>query len=121
MALLTNRDKEERPWGSFERFTKGEPATIKLVRIAPGKRFSLQFHNHRSEFWRIINGDGVVTLDGKQFPASIGDEFEIPVGMKHRMEAGAEGIHFLEIALGDFDEGDIVRVEDDFGRAESAT
>jgi mannose-1-phosphate guanylyltransferase len=48
--------------------------------------------------------------------ASTGDEFEIPPHSLHRAQGGPEGLQLLEIALGNFDEGDIVRVEDDYGR-----
>lgn len=117
MALLENRDREDRPWGSFERFTAGESSTVKIIRVAPDKRLSLQYHHKRAEFWRVIEGDGTVSINGEDFPAHVGDEFEIPIEAPHRLAGGPEGIAILEIALGEFDEGDIVRVEDDFGRA----
>jgi len=45
-----------------------------------------------------------------------GIEKEIKIGSKHRMQAGSDGMEVLEIALGDFDESDIVRYEDKYGR-----
>jgi mannose-6-phosphate isomerase-like protein (cupin superfamily) len=120
MALLNNRDKEDRPWGSFERFTLDEISTVKILRVAPEKRLSLQYHERRGEFWRVISGDGIVSIDGQDFPAHIGDEFEIPVRSTHRLTGGPEGMAILEIALGQFDETDIVRIEDDFGRNSTA-
>lgn len=108
--------KEERPWGSFERFTQNEPSTVKLLFVAPGKRFSLQRHAGREEFWRVIEGSGTVTKGEEALEAKAGDEFLLPVGALHRLEGGPEGITVLEISLGDFDEGDIERLEDDFGR-----
>ena len=116
MAFLTNRDHEDRPWGAFDRFTRGEPSTVKVIAIKPGQRFSLQYHNKRSEFWHILAGTGVVSIDGEEHVAKAHDEFEIPVGAKHRAAAGEQGLRILEIALGDFDENDIVRLEDDYGR-----
>jgi mannose-6-phosphate isomerase-like protein (cupin superfamily) len=45
-----------------------------------------------------------------------GDSITIPKGAKHRLEgAGTDGI-ILEISKGDFDENDIVRIEDDYKR-----
>ena len=121
MALLTERYREDRPWGSFDRFTHDELSTVKIVRVAAGKRLSLQRHAKRAEFWRVIEGAGTVTIGDEQKPAAVGDEFEIPTGTLHRLEGGPDGIAVLEIALGQFDESDIVRVEDDFGRAGSAS
>ena len=120
MALLEHRDREERPWGSFERFTHNELSTVKIIRVLPGQELSLQQHAKRSEFWRIISGDGIVTEGEAEHPAATGDEFQFPPMTPHRIKAGPEGVSFLEIALGEFDEHDEIRLEDDYGRA-SAT
>jgi mannose-6-phosphate isomerase-like protein (cupin superfamily) len=117
MSLLPNRYHEDRPWGGFDQFTLNEPTTVKILYVAPGKRFSLQHHAHRSEFWRVIEGDGIVHLGDNQHPIKVGDELEIPVGTQHRLTGGENGLRVLEIATGTFDEQDITRTEDDFGRA----
>lgn len=117
MENLPNYAKEERPWGNFERFTFNEATTVKLVTIRAGEEFSLQSHAHRSEFWRILSGSGIVTLDEEKKEVHAGDHFFSPVGHEHRMEAGPEGLTFLEIAFGEFTEEDITRLEDKYGRA----
>jgi quercetin dioxygenase-like cupin family protein len=58
----------------------------------------------------------VVTINDIEYQAHAGDEFEIPAGATHRLAGGEEGIVVLELALGEFDESDIERVADDFGR-----
>jgi mannose-1-phosphate guanylyltransferase/mannose-1-phosphate guanylyltransferase/mannose-6-phosphate isomerase len=108
--------KEERPWGSFERFTENEISTVKFLHVAPGKRLSLQKHTGRAEFWRAISGSGRVTVGDEVRPMNVGDEALIPAGALHRLEGGPEGITVLEIITGNYDEADIERVEDDFGR-----
>lgn len=117
MALLTDREHEERPWGSFERFTLNELSTVKILTLKPAARLSLQEHAKRSEFWRIIAGEGVATIGEQEIAATVGSEFEILPGVKHRLAAGEQGISCLEIALGEFDEHDEVRVEDDYQRS----
>jgi len=116
MALLTNQEHEDRPWGSFDRFTLNELSTVKILTLAPGKRLSLQQHEKRSEFWHVVSGSGTATIGDGEFPASPGSNFEIPPGTKHRIAAGDAGLVWLEIALGTFEEHDEVRLEDDFGR-----
>lgn len=111
-----NYYREERPWGSFERFTANEVSTVKFLHIAPGRRFSLQTHAHRSEFWRVIDGSGRLTIGEEVRPFNKGDEALIPQGTAHRLEGGPEGLTVLEIITGEYDEEDIVRIEDDFGR-----
>ena len=118
-TLLTHRDHEDRPWGSFDRFTKNEPSTVKLIRINPNQEFSLQYHKHRNEFWHVIHGGAVATIGEEKREIKEGDEIQLPEGTKHRLHAGPEGVMILEIAFGEFDEGDIVRLADDYGRVPS--
>jgi mannose-6-phosphate isomerase-like protein (cupin superfamily) len=114
--ILPNYYREERPWGSFERFTKEEATTVKLLHVAPHKRFSLQRHRGRSEFWRVVSGTGILEVGDERREISPGDEVLIEIGTLHRLTGGLEGISMLEISFGAFDENDIERVEDDFGR-----
>ena len=107
---------EKRPWGKFEQFTHNEISTVKIITINPKKRLSLQYHNKRKEFWRVIDGSGKVTIGSKVLNAKAQDEFVIKAKQKHRIKGGKNGIKILEISFGDFDESDNVRVEDDFGR-----
>jgi len=116
MEGLVNYLKEERPWGNFERFTLNEKATVKIITVNPNEEFSLQSHKHRGEFWRILSGSGVITLDQNTQTVHAGENFFSPVGHEHRMEAGPDGLTFLEIAFGDFDESDVTRLEDKYGR-----
>jgi mannose-6-phosphate isomerase-like protein (cupin superfamily) len=116
MSLLSNRFHEDRPWGSFDRFTQNEISEVKFLNVAAGQRFSLQKHSKRSEFWKTIKGSGMAEVDGVEYPMTMDSEVEIPVGATHRLTGGPEGITVLEIALGEFDENDIERLEDDYGR-----
>jgi len=117
MEGLNHYQKEVRPWGNFERFTLNEKTTVKIVTVNAGEAISLQTHEHRDEFWRVIKGGGIIHIAEIDYPAAEGDTFFSPRGSKHRVEGGTEGLSFLEIAFGDFDENDIHRLEDKYGRA----
>jgi len=108
--------KEERPWGSFERFTKEVPSTVKIITINHGESLSLQYHEHRQEFWRILQGNPTIIIGDNEISAVSGNEFFIDKHIRHRITAGTSKVVFLEISLGRFDEGDIVRLEDRYGR-----
>lgn len=108
--------KEDRPWGNFERFTDNYPSTVKIITVEANKKLSLQSHSKRREFWKVVSGNGSFQIGDNRLNVSIGDEYNISVGEKHRMEAGNDGLVVLEIATGTFDENDIVRYEDDYGR-----
>jgi len=116
MPGLSNYEKDIRPWGQFERFTLNEKTTVKIITVKAGEAFSLQTHNNREEFWRVLSGSASVTVGEETREAKTGDQFYIKTGEKHRVEGGASGVEFLEIAFGEFDEGDIVRLEDKYGR-----
>ena len=107
----------EKPWGRFEQFTHNENTTVKIISINAMEALSLQSHHKRSEFWKIIKGDGVVEIDNVKYNIKEGEEYTIPIGAEHRATAGSYDLVFLEIAFGDFDEEDITRIQDKYGRA----
>ena len=106
----------EKPWGNFRQFTNNSLSTVKIITVKAGEKLSLQSHAKRSEFWRVIKGSGVIEIEGSKYDVVEGDEHNVPLRAKHRMEAGSTGLSVLEIATGDFDEEDIVRYEDKYGR-----
>jgi mannose-1-phosphate guanylyltransferase/mannose-1-phosphate guanylyltransferase/mannose-6-phosphate isomerase len=111
-----NREKEERPWGKFERFTLNEISTVKIITVNPKQKLSIQYHHKREEFWRFLDNPARVTLGDKTIDVKEGDEVVIPKKTIHAVEALSKPVRFLEIAFGKFDEGDIVRLEDRYGR-----
>lgn len=108
--------KIERPWGSFRQFCKNTPATVKILTLKSNEMFSLQSHAKREEFWRVISGYGTAEIGDSQKKIKLGDEMFIPLETKHRLIAGIAGLEVMEISIGDFDENDIVRYEDKYGR-----
>ena len=116
MNGLQYYEKEERPWGNFERFTLNERTTVKIVTVKAGEAISLQTHNDRDEFWRILAGSGFITIGENRTEARPGDEFFCPRGSKHRVESSPGNLTLLEIAFGKFNENDIKRLEDRYGR-----
>ena len=111
-----NKQEEDRPWGNFTQFTYNEPCSVKILTVHKNQSISLQYHTERDEFWRVLSGDPTVTVGDKITHAKIGDEFFIPKEIKHRLASGDTDIQVLEISFGDFDEDDIVRIEDSYGR-----
>ena len=107
---------EKRPWGSFERFTLNEISTVKILTIKPKQKFSLQYHKKRREFWRFLDNPAKVTLGKKTFRVKKEDEIFIPAKTNHRIEAYSKPVRVLEISFGKFDEKDIKRIEDAYGR-----
>lgn len=112
---------ELRPWGGFIILEEQPSHKVKRIWVNPGHRLSYQRHSFRSEHWIVINGEGKVTLDGKDYYLKPGDSIDIPVGVAHRIEnICGEILNFIEVQRGEkFSEDDVIRIEDDYGRATS--
>ncbi len=111
-----NSSTTKKPWGSFTRFTHNEESTVKLINVIKGEELSLQYHMKREEFWKVLKGTPKIVVGEDVFEAKEGDEFNIPVSVKHRISAVNNDVLILEIAKGDFIEEDIVRLEDKYNR-----
>jgi mannose-6-phosphate isomerase len=108
---------DERPWGRFRQYTHNEPTTVKLITVEAGHRLSLQRHRSRDELWVVLDDGLEIQIGDDVVTAVAGQEFFIPRGTLHRVGAGRGTGRFVEICFGDFDEDDIERVEDAYGRA----
>ena len=109
-----------RPWGEFYGWDSAHTWYVKTLVIKPGKRLSLQYHKKRSERWVLVEGDAtaVIVENGKtvETPLKIGETFIVEKGTAHRL-LSKRGGKIVEVAVGSsFDENDIVRIDDDFGR-----
>ncbi len=116
MKGLSNYEKDIRPWGMFQRFTLNEKSTVKIITVNAGEELSLQQHAHRDEEWHMLSGSGTVIIGDKKIAVRPGEDFFVARGVEHRVAGGPHGLIFLEIALGDFDENDITRLQDRYGR-----
>jgi len=108
-----------RPWGSYTVLEHSKNHKIKNIRVTPGKKLSLQLHNHRSEHWVVVKGTALVHVDGEEYSLHDGESTFIKPGTKHRLSnPEATPLEIIEVQLGDYvGEDDIVRFEDEYGRA----
>jgi mannose-6-phosphate isomerase len=108
--------EDRRPWGRFRRYTHGEETTVKLITVEAGQSLSLQRHEHRDELWVVLDPGLRVRIGDEVIDAAVGDEFFIPRGTLHRVAGGERTARLLEVAFGRFEESDIERLEDRYGR-----
>ncbi len=121
MTTTNEREFSVRPWGTY--LVLSDDATdhkVKQITVNPGQRLSYQRHAQRAEHWFVVSGEGVVTLDGADRSLVAGDSVNIGVGVAHRIaNPGAVPVVFVEVQTGTyFGEDDIVRLDDDYGRAQ---
>ena len=110
---------ETRPWGRFIVLDDTPTCKVKRIIVEPGQRLSYQLHHRRAEHWTVVAGTALVTLNGEDITVEPGASIDIPRGADHRVRnPGTEPLEFIEVQMGDyFGEADIVRLEDDYGRA----
>jgi len=108
---------EQRPWGYYQVLSESDIQKTKKLYIEPNKRISLQRHKNRSEHWFVVSGCPLVTLNGHIEVLYPGKSIDVPAGVFHRIEAGNLPVELIEVQTGhSFDENDIERLEDDYGR-----
>ncbi len=104
-----------RPWGNFKQFVLNKKCTVKILSVSPGQRLSLQKHKRRREMWYFLTG-GFAQIGKKILKYNRGDSVRIGKNKAHRLISRGKEVEVLEISFGNFDEGDEVILEDDYGR-----
>lgn len=109
----------KRPWGIYKTTVLQDKYQSKVMQVKPGARLSLQYHNHREEYWVIASGVGIAQVGESFVSVNQGSVVFIPKGVKHRIANTSETEQLIigETQIGDyFGEDDIVRIEDDYNR-----
>ena len=106
----------KRPWGNFEVIYKSPGMTIKIITVKPNSRLSLQSHKKRDEVWLLIKGSLSCEICELEEEMKKGIAYVIPRKEKHRLMGKKKGGRVVEVSFGRFNEKDIVRYKDDYGR-----
>ena len=123
-----NKDKDERaiyhstvhrPWGTYTVIEEGPDYKIKRIVVNPGGKLSLQMHHHRNEHWVVITGKAEIVNGEKVLHLNANESTYIPKETQHRLtNLGDTPLVIIEAQVGDYlGEDDIVRFEDQYGRA----
>lgn len=110
---------ENRPWGSWRVLDEGDGFKVKRIVVDPGCRLSYQRHEHRAEHWVVVGGTATCTIDGETVVLGPGETVDLEIGQAHRIaNLGDVTLVIIEVQRGAYTgEDDIVRLEDDYGRA----
>lgn len=118
--VTTKTEVVERPWGNFSTVFSDYDTTVKILTINPHEALSLQYHEHRDEFWTLLDAGArpVLTINGQVLTMEAGVVYSVPRRVLHRISnpSWQTPVRILEVAKGHFDESDIVRVHDKYGR-----
>jgi len=104
----------------------GGKLSPKILIVKPKARLSWQYHHRRAEIWRVFRGEcGIIRSDtNRENEMKIykeGDQIKLKQGERHRLIGLDDHCLVAEIwqhtdKNNPSNEGDIVRVQDDFGR-----
>jgi len=146
LGLETSQKDLQRPWGAFwyikrEKldlflslfFPKIEKQTLnlspKILLISPKQRLSWQWHQRRSEIWKILSPVGILLSDTDEIPPQEqmeikkeGEIIKIPNKKRHRLIGLKDNYGLVAEIWQHLDpqnpsnEEDETRVQDDYGR-----
>ena len=96
---------EERRGGSYRvldstNYSDGYMSLTKVLHLKSGRYISYQIHEHRQEVWTVVDGEGIVVLDGVISNVSRGDVLTIKRGQKHAIKAVTD-LQIVEVQMGD--------------------
>lgn len=63
-----------------------------LVKVEPGKVLETHVHDQQWELHEVMGGQGKALLDERSVPYAPGTMAVIPRGVKHRVQAGEDGL-----------------------------
>lgn len=108
-----------RPWGIQTSVQAGDRFEVKRLSVQPGKKISLQKHQHRAEHWVVVKGTAEVTVGERTITVVENQSVYIPQGEIHRLgNPGKIVLELIEVRTGSYlGEDDIIRLEDEYGRA----
>ncbi len=114
-----NHREVYRPWGMYDAIDSGHRYQVKRITVQPGAKLSVQMHHHRAEHWVVVSGTARVTNGDKTYLVTENQSTYIPVGQVHALEnPGVIPLELIEVQSGSYlGEDDIVRFEDQYGRA----
>ncbi len=114
---MANTLHVEKPWGFFDQFTFNEISTVKIITVKPNQQLSLQSHQQRDEMWVTLDKGLIGDIADNKIGLTCYQQIFISKRTKHRLINNSDhDARVLEISFGHFDESDIIRYEDKYGR-----
>lgn len=103
-----------KPWGRELIFARNSRYAGKIITIEKGHRLSLQYHRRKHESVYVLDGRLRLTLGRSVRTLGPGATFAVAPGRRHRFEAPSGRVTLVEVSTPEL--GDVVRLQDDYGR-----
>lgn len=117
---VSHHRKVYRPWGWYDSIDSGDRFQVKRIQVKPGAKLSVQMHYHRAEHWIVVRGTAEVLNGENTILLRENESTYIPIGTTHALRNPSEtqALEIIEVQSGSYlGEDDIVRFEDNYGRA----
>lgn len=119
-SQIDHHRKVYRPWGWYDSIDVGDGFQVKRICVKPGAKLSVQMHHHRAEHWVVVKGVAEVLNGDKTFELTENQSTYIPIGATHALKNPSDSmvLEIIEVQSGSYlGEDDIVRFDDQYGRA----
>lgn len=120
-SLEGRQRRVEKPWGYEVLLSPPDaPFTSKLICVRAGKRLSLQVHDTKVETQTLVDGKGILVLEGPdgelhEVAMVAGRGYHVAVGQRHRLCAPPDA-DALVFEASTPELGTTFRLEDDYAR-----
>lgn len=85
-GYVTSLEEETRKNTDFRRVVyTGKCSQLVLMNLKPMEEIGEETHEDVDQFFRFEDGEGKVTIDGKEHPVKDGDGVIVPAGAKHNV------------------------------------
>ena len=113
----------DKPWGYELRWAITDRYLGKLIHVDAGHSLSLQYHVQKDETLYVLSGDLDLLLEDESGTVrthrlTAGMSARVRPGRRHRFRAVTD-VDICEVSSPEID--DVVRLEDDYGRAGTST
>jgi len=108
-----------RPWGKYEILIDTPIYKVKRLTVYPEAKLSTQSHFHRVEHWIVVKGIAKVKTGNNEVYLRENESTFIPNLTTHSLEnPGKINLEVIEVQTGSYlEEDDIIRYDDQYGRA----
>lgn len=89
----------EKSWGDYRVIDIEDDSITVKITLKPEQKMNYHSHEHRSEIWNIVEGNGRIIVDGMEQPVKAGDVVTMEQGCKHTIIAETE-MTVIEVQIG---------------------
>lgn len=75
----------------------GANSQLVLMSLLPNEEIGMEIHGENDQFFRFEKGSGRVIIDATEYEVKDGDAVVVPMGARHNVIAGEEGLKLYTI------------------------